>query len=104
MHQVVASRQSSTNNHTIQAEDKLPAEPGVAVVPPAEDEITVLRHVRSHAEVQAAEDVAARQPCAGFELFRPRFEQVAHEHQAGLRRALRFGGTRASRRARSTSS
>lgn len=53
-------------------EDALLAELGVA----AEDDITVLRHVRSHAEIKAAEDIADRTPCADFEKFKPLFDEV----------------------------
>lgn len=55
------------------------------------DDITVLRHVRPHAERQAAEEVADRQPCEDFERFTPLFEQVQSELQSGERKALRFG-------------
>jgi hypothetical protein len=57
----------------------------------AEDDITVLRHVRSSVEKRAAEEVAARSPCADFESFQPLFERVEQELKAGVRKALRFG-------------
>lgn len=60
-------------------DDALLAELGVAA--PAADDITVLRHVRAHAEIQAAEDIANRTPCADFAQFQPLFDDVA----AGLR-------------------
>lgn len=53
-------------------EDALLAELGVA----AEDDITVLRHVRPHAEIKAAEDIAERTPCADFDTFKPLFDEV----------------------------
>ena len=53
-------------------EDALLAELGVA----AENDITMLRHVRSHAEITATEDVADRKPCADFDRFKPLFDTV----------------------------
>ena len=52
--------------------DALLAELGVA----AEDDITVLRHVRPHAEIKAAEEIADRTPCADFDTFKPLFAEV----------------------------
>lgn len=72
-------------------EDALLAELGVGDVAPADDDITVLRHVRSIVEKRAAEEVADRLPCRHFENFRPLFEQVEQELKAGVRKALRFG-------------
>ncbi len=56
-----------------------------------DDDITVLRHVRPHAERQAAEEVADRQPCKDFERFKPLFEQVQAELDGCIRKTLRFG-------------
>ncbi len=53
-------------------EDALLAELGVA----AGDDITVLRHVRSHAEIKAAEEIADRAPCPDFDMFKPLFDEV----------------------------
>jgi T5orf172 domain len=53
--------------------------------------INVLRHVRTHVERKAAEEVADRTRCADFEKFRPLFEQAESELKAQLRKALRFG-------------
>lgn len=41
-----------------------------------EDDITRLRHVMSHADRKAAEEIANRQRCEDFEAFRPLFEEV----------------------------
>lgn len=51
------------------------------------DDITVLRHVRSSAEKQAAEEIADRKPCADFDTFKPLFERVAAEIRTGLRQS-----------------
>jgi hypothetical protein len=72
-------------------EDALLAELGVGDVAPAEDDITVLRHVRSSVEKRAAEEVADRVPCRDFERFQPQFQQVEQELKVGVRKALRFG-------------
>lgn len=61
-------------------EDALLAELGVDVEP-AGDDIRVLRHVRSHAEIRAAEEIANREPCRDFEKFKPLFDEV----DAGLK-------------------
>lgn len=55
--------------------DALLAELGVAAEP-AGDDIRVLRHVRSHAEIKAAEEIADRAPCRDFERFKPLFDEV----------------------------
>ncbi|MBC6443574.1 MAG: GIY-YIG nuclease family protein [Rhodobacteraceae bacterium] len=52
--------------------------------------ITELRHVRSTAERRAAEDIANRQRCTDFDRFKPLFEQVQHELNAGLRETRPF--------------
>lgn len=72
-------------------EDALLAELGVGDDVPAEDDITVLRHVRSSVQKRAAEEVADRSPCADFESFQPLFERMEQELKAGIRKALRFG-------------
>lgn len=72
-------------------EDALLAELGISAEPADEDDITVLRHVRSSAEKRAAEEVADRMPCADFDKFQPLFERVERELKAGLRKTLRFG-------------
>jgi hypothetical protein len=54
------------------------------------DDITKLTHVRSHEERKAAEEVAQRTPCADFEKFRPTFEKVQQELNAGLRQTEKF--------------
>ncbi len=72
-------------------EDALLAELGVGIEDPVSGDITVLRHVRSTAEKQAAEAVADRAPCADFEKFKPLFERVEQELKAAARKTLRFG-------------
>lgn len=52
--------------------------------------LTDLRHVRSAAEKRAAEEIANRQPCEDFESFRPIFNKVQSELNAGLLQTRRF--------------
>lgn len=69
------------------SDDELLAELGVG-----EDEtgISELRHVRSSSERRQAEDIANRQRCADFAEFKPLFERVQEELDAGLRQTRPF--------------
>lgn len=62
-------------------DDALLAELGVEVAAPA---ITELTHVRSTAEKKAADEIAAREKCDDFVVFKPLFEQVQKELNSGL--------------------
>ena len=68
-------------------DDALLAELGVEA---GEPDVTRLRHVRPSAEKRAAEEVATRRECPDFDTFRPVFEQVQRELDAGIRDARRF--------------
>lgn len=72
-------------------EDALLAELGMGEIATDQNDITVLRHVRSSAEKRAAEDIADRTPCVGFDNFQPLFERVERDMKSGLRKTLRFG-------------
>jgi hypothetical protein len=72
-------------------EDALLAELGIDGGYADEDGITVLRHVRSHADKRAAEEIADRLPCPDFDRFQPLFEQAERDLQSGTRKTLRFG-------------
>jgi hypothetical protein len=74
------------------SEEALLAELGVS--PDAtlgDDDITVLRHVRTSGERREAEEIADRIPCKDFPKFKPLFEQAERELGAEVRKALRFG-------------
>lgn len=71
-------------------EDALLAELGVNAASSDEADITVLRHVRSSSEKQAAEEIASRTPCADFPTFKPMFEQVQKELDGGIRQTRSF--------------
>jgi len=69
------------------SDDELLAElEGAAGAP----EITDLRHVRSSFEKRAAEEIASREPCPDFERFKPLFEEVQHDLEAGRRQTREF--------------
>jgi len=72
-------------------EDALLAELGIGKEPADQNDITVLRHVRSSVEKRAAEEIADRTRCADFDKFQPLFEQVERELKADVRKTLRFG-------------
>ena len=58
---------------------------------PALAALTQLRHVRSAAQIRAAEEVARRDPCPDFdEIYKSLFEQVQADLQSGLRHTRRF--------------
>lgn len=71
-------------------EDALLAELGIQADAEDASDITVLRHVRSTVDKQAAEEIAQRTPCADFASFQPLFEQVNRELAAGIRQTRRF--------------
>ena len=52
--------------------------------------ITELRHVRSSADKRAAEEIANRERCEDFDTFRPLFEQIQKDLDAGTRETRRF--------------
>ena len=83
-HQDLLSHSPEATNPSLDDIDDgaLLAELGVEANAP---DIGVLRHVRSSAEKRAAEAIATRSKCEDFETFRPLFEKVQQELDAGLR-------------------
>lgn len=78
-------KRSDNSNSSKQDEmdaDALLAELGVDI---DGDPITELRHVRSHTEKQAAEEIANREKCKDFQKFKPLFELVKRELDTGER-------------------
>lgn len=73
------------------SDDALLAGLGVDAPHAASDDITVLKHVRSDKERQAAERIASRSPCSDFDQFKPLFERADRELKSGVRRAIKFG-------------
>ena len=82
---------ATTTNVDDLDEDALLAELGIGDLPAEQNDITVLRHVRSNTEKRAAEEIADRTRCADFEKFQPLFEQVERELKSNVRKTLRFG-------------
>ena len=72
-------------------EDALLAELGVGGESADQDDITVLRHVRSSIEKRAAEEIADRTPCTDFDRFQPLFELAERDLKSNVRKTLRFG-------------
>lgn len=68
--------------------DDLAAE--LADINASNSDITELRYVRPRAEIRAAEEIATRQPCAEFEIFRPLFKAVQEQIRAGIRKTVPF--------------
>ncbi|MHB1704684.1 MAG: hypothetical protein ACYCSH_01365 [Acidithiobacillus sp.] len=56
-----------------------------------QNDITVLRHVRSSTERRAADVIAEHKPCADFERFQTLFVQVESDLQSRRRVTSRFG-------------
>lgn len=56
----------------------------------AESEVTRLVHVRSRAEINAAEEVAQRAPCPDFDVFKPLFALVQGEIESGARHSIKY--------------
>jgi hypothetical protein len=53
-------------------------------------DITKLRHVRTSSEKREVEEIASREKCLDFETFKPLFQQVQSDLEAGLRTTRRF--------------
>lgn len=69
-------------------DDALLAELGMKILP--EQDITKLTHVKTRAEIRAAEEVAQRAPCPDFTKFKPLFIAVQEDLKAGVRQSRRF--------------
>jgi hypothetical protein len=61
---------------------------GVEAVSPTD--ITELRHVRSAADKRAAEEIANREKCEDFDRFKPLFQQIQAQLDAGARETRPF--------------
>lgn len=53
-------------------------------------DVSELVHVRSREEIKAAEEIAQRNPCQDFAKYKPMFEEVQSELDAGERRAVKY--------------
>lgn len=68
--------------------EALLAELGVPTEP--ENDVTNLVHVRPREEIKAAEEVAQRNACRDFEVFKPVFKQIQSDLESGARRTLPY--------------
>ena len=64
-------------------EDALLAELGVGDKTADQNDITVLRHVRTSVEKRTAEEIADRMPCKDFDHFKPLFDEAGTGLKAG---------------------
>ncbi len=69
-------------------DDALLAELGV--LDAGENDITKLTHVKTRAEIRAAEEIAKRAPCLDFEKFKPLFTALQEDLKLGIRQSRRF--------------
>lgn len=53
-------------------------------------DVTYLKHVKPRAEIRAAEEVAKRDACKEFDVFRPLFETVQREMETGERKTIKY--------------
>lgn len=67
------------------SDEELLAELGVE--PPKESDLTFLKHVKTRAEIRAAEEIATRKPCDDFQKFKPLFDTVQNDLKTGTREA-----------------
>ena len=81
-----AGEQTSVDLDTLD-DDALLAELGVEG---ELEPITNLKHVRSTEEKRAAEEIARRDKCEDFDRFKPLFDKVQSELDAGIRETRRF--------------
>jgi T5orf172 domain len=56
----------------------------------SDNDVTQLTHVRSRREIKAAEEIAQRTPCPDFDDFKPIFDQVQRQLEAGERQTLKY--------------
>lgn len=66
-----------------ESDEELLAELGVEA--PKEGDVTFLKHVKTRAEIRAAEEIANRIPCEDFETFKSVFKTVQAELNSGVR-------------------
>lgn len=56
----------------------------------SDNDIFVLRNVRSSEDREAADEIATRKPCKDFTSFRRKFEKVRSDLKSGIRKSRRF--------------
>lgn len=89
-HQGLLNGSTSSNSDSaasIDDEELLAELEGIAV----KAELSDLRHVRSTAEIKAAEEIANREKCKDFEGFKPLFQKAKNQIAEGVRQTRPFG-------------
>ena len=56
----------------------------------ADESLKTLKHVRPRAEIQAADEIAGRDPCEEFDKFKPLFDKVQEGLKHGIHKTKRF--------------
>lgn len=85
---ILAPTGSGPNTNVAVSDDELMAElEGIGGAPT----LSKLAHVRSSAEIQAAEEIANRTKCVDFEKFEPLFKAVEKDIKAGIRQTRTYG-------------
>ena len=85
LHEPLASKHAANDDLD---DDALLAELGV--LDGDENDITKLTHVKTRAEIRAADEIAKRNPCSDFDKFKPLFAAVQEDLKSGVRQARRF--------------
>jgi len=62
----------------------------LGVPPEPADDVTKLVHVRPREEIKAAEEIAQRNPCKDFPVFKPLFEKIQQDLSSGTRQTLPY--------------
>lgn len=83
-----SSKSIAENEYEINSDAELLEALGVEAT--KDESITQLKHVRSRSEVKAAEEIARRQRCEDFDLFREMFDTIQKELDSGQRITKRY--------------
>jgi len=87
-------REDAVEYHTGVAADSAPSDDELVSALRGEasptNELTQLKHVRPRVEIREVEEVAQRNPCKDFDVFRPVFENVQREMEAGARQTVKY--------------
>jgi hypothetical protein len=84
---LLASRDLTADPNTMNLDELAAGLEGIGEI---ESDLTRLTHVRSRAEIEAAEEIANRQPCSDFRKFKTLFDQLHVDLKSGTRKALPF--------------
>lgn len=89
-HQGLLGDVDEANLHTEENLDDEDILGKLGVSPTSDSDVRVLKHVKSRAEIRAAEEIASRTPCKDFEAYKPMFIKVQEELDEGTRVTARF--------------